>query len=293
MIRLYGARPAQTSAHVAGARDTASVIRFRFDLCPLDEVSPWGSDRPRLHWFGLTEGWYWIEAGGHQLLRRTGPDHPHPHVDYYLARLWEDINVLSPQVLEPVPADLQSFIASDATRWAYDPLEFISDRDEDAIADVNPNAPDHPVVTASNWYGEHFLDFGYLRSAPHLRFWRTVDGDRDEITLAWRHEDDGENSFTAGPALQFNVPTAAYLAAVHGLDQELMTAMRQRIEELERRGGLPGVELDLAWLRREHQDRAHWLARNLDRPPATDWDIVRQGARMLLDDGRHDDAPVT
>ncbi|WP_442929507.1 DUF5984 family protein [Micromonospora sp. WMMA1949] len=53
------------------SRDTASMIRFRFELYPLDEVSPWGRDQPRLHWFGLTEGWYWLEAGGQELLRRT------------------------------------------------------------------------------------------------------------------------------------------------------------------------------------------------------------------------------
>lgn len=34
------------------------MIRFRFELYPLDEISPWGSDQPKLHWFGLTEGWY-------------------------------------------------------------------------------------------------------------------------------------------------------------------------------------------------------------------------------------------
>jgi hypothetical protein len=52
-----------------------------------------------------------------------------------------------------------------------------------------------------------------------------------------------------------------------------MTAMRQRIEELDRRGGLPGIELDLAELRRDHHYRARWRARNLDRTPTTDWTL--------------------
>jgi len=264
------------------------MIRFCFELRPLDEVSPWGGDHPKLHWFGLTEGWYWIEAGGHQLLRRSRRDLLHPCVDYYLARLWEDVNVLSPQVLEPVPTDLQPFIASDCTLWARDPLEFIADGGEDEIADINQHVADHPVVTASNWYGEHFLDFGYLQSPPELRLWRTVDADRDEITMDWWHDD--ESSFVAGQALQVKVPTAAYVSAVHALDQELMTAMRQRIEELERRGGLPDVDVDLAGLRREHEDRAHWLARSLDRSPGTDWKEVREGARLLLADSLQDDA---
>jgi hypothetical protein len=266
------------------------VIRFRFGLYPLDEVSPWGGDQPGLHWFGLTEGWYWLEAGGHQLLRRTRLDHPHPYVDYYLARLWEDVNVLTPDVLEPVPVDLQPFIAADRAQWACDPVAFIDDGDDDAREGPDPNAPDHPVVTAAIWHSGHCLDIGYLQNAPRLRFWRTIRGDRDEITVDWRHEDDGEIGFTAGPAVRFSVPTAAYLEAVHTLDRELMTAMRQRVEELERRGGLPGVDLDLAGLRREHEDRACWLARNLDRSPTTDWDAVRQGARRLLGDARQTDA---
>jgi hypothetical protein len=227
------------------------VIRFRFELYPPEEVSPWGGGQPNLHWFGLTEGRYCLEANGHQLLRRSRPDRPHPYIDYYVARFWEDVIVLTPDVLEPVPADLQPFIASDPGQWVCDPLAFIADGDEDGIEDVDPNAPDHPVVTAANWHGGHYLDLGYLQNAPRLRFWRTVRGHRDEITVDWWHEDDGEIGFTAGLAVRFCVATAAYLEAVHALDRDLMTAMRQRVEELERRGGLPGVDLDLAGLRRE------------------------------------------
>jgi hypothetical protein len=135
------------------------------------------------------------------------------------------------------------------------------------------------VVTAASWHSEHYLDLGYPRNAPQLRFWRTVRGDRDEITVDWWHEDDGEIGSAAGPAARFSVPTGAYLDAVHALDRELMTAMRQRVEQLERRGRLPGVDLNLGGLRREHADRERWLARNLARSPKTDWDAVRQGAR--------------
>lgn len=264
------------------------MIRFRFELYPLDEVSPWGGDRPTLHWFGLTEGWYWLEIGGHQLLRRTRLEDA--YVDYYLARFWEDVIAVTPEVLEPVPADLQPFIASDPAQWACAPLDFVAAGDQDGPADIDPHAPDHPVVTAADWYGEHCLDLGYVRNPPILRLWRTVSGDRDEITVDWRHNDDGEIGFTAGSAVRICVPTAAYLEAVHTLDRELMTAMLHRIEELQRRGGLPGVDLDLRLLRREHQDRTHWLARNLDRAPDTDWHTIRHGADQLLAEPHQDSA---
>ena len=186
-------------------------------------------------------------------------------------------------MLEPVPDDLQSFIASHPGQWTCDPLEFVAEPDEERTDDGNADVPDHPVVTAAIWHGDHRLDFGYLRNTPKLRFWRTV-SDRDEITMDWRHEDDGEIGFTADPAVRISVPTTAYLEAVQILNRELMDTMGQRVEELERRGGLPGVDLDLVQLRREHEDRRQWLSKNLDRSPKTDWNVVRQGARLLLGD---------
>ncbi|WP_123601984.1 DUF5984 family protein [Micromonospora sp. Llam0] len=50
-------------------RQTQPAIRFQFQLRPLDQVHPWGRDKQTLHWFGLTEGWYWLDLNGHQLLR--------------------------------------------------------------------------------------------------------------------------------------------------------------------------------------------------------------------------------
>jgi hypothetical protein len=68
----------------------------------------------------------------------------------------------------------------------------------------------------------------------------------------WRHDDDGEIGFTADSAVRVSIPTADYRQAVHALDRDLMAAMRQRIEELDRRGGPAGVTVDLAELRRDH-----------------------------------------
>jgi Family of unknown function (DUF5984) len=45
------------------------VLRFEFELRPLAEVLPWGGERPRLSWFVLTDGWYWIDVQGHEFLR--------------------------------------------------------------------------------------------------------------------------------------------------------------------------------------------------------------------------------
>jgi hypothetical protein len=116
-----------TGGVVGAGRDTWPVIRFRFELRPVDEIMPWGDQDRTLHWFGLTDGWYWIELDGQELLcysgdmlrrwRGEGHEAARPYIDYQVARLWEDLIQIAPAVLEPVPADLVRFVASHPARW--------------------------------------------------------------------------------------------------------------------------------------------------------------------------------
>lgn len=130
-------------------------LRFGFELTPLAEVGTWGRETPRLHWFGLTDGWYWIELGEIRLLRFSA-DYEIPYVDYYVVRLWEDLLGLLPAVLEEVPADLVGFLRSDHLGWN----EVESDDAEAAIY----------------WWSDRYLDLGYLREPPTLCCWRLVCG---------------------------------------------------------------------------------------------------------------------
>jgi hypothetical protein len=112
----------EISGAARAGRHNLPVIRFRFELRPVDKITPWGGQDRMLHWFGLTDGWYWIELDGHELLRYSdttlrrwrgeGYDAARPYVDYQVVRLWEDVIQLAPAVLEPVPADLARFVAS-------------------------------------------------------------------------------------------------------------------------------------------------------------------------------------
>ncbi|MEU1789053.1 DUF5984 family protein [Streptomyces sparsogenes] len=271
------------------------VIRFRFGLTPLAEVRPWGRERPALHWFGLTDGWYAIDLDGHELLRYSegtvrrlrggegggrgeegGP--AHPYVDYYVVRLWEDLLGTLPAALQPVPEDLADFVATDPSDWCWQ---------------ETPEAE-----AAAQWHGDRTLNTGYLRVAPYIRWWRTVAGETgageagagehgaagDVVHVGWAHQPDPEREIEfAGPAAgRVAVPTAAFLAAVAEFDRELLAAMERRIGELEAAGPPPGVELDLEQLRREQRDRAGWLERARGHAYATDWAAVRAGAGALL-----------
>lgn len=57
-----------------------------------------------------------------------------------------------------------------------------------------------------------------------------------------------------------------------------MDAMRERAETLVERGGLPGIEIELDGLVREHADRQQWLGRALGRAEirVESWDAFRR-----------------
>lgn len=215
------------------------------------EVAPWGRDRANLHWFGLTEGWYWIELGDVCLLRFAA-DYEIPYVDYFVVRLWEDLLQLLPAALEEVPADLVGFLESDDREWG----------------EVESEAAD----AAMDWWSAREVYFGYLREPPSLRCWRIG----DEIAVSWN----APANFAEPRVLRTTIAVPDFVAAIEEFDRALLSAMADRIAEVE---AVPpvGVELDLDRLRQEHGDRSAWLERARGRQRSTDWPAVRAGAALL------------
>ncbi|MFD0523121.1 DUF5984 family protein [Paractinoplanes durhamensis] len=148
---------------------------FRFELRPLADVPPWGGERPKLHWFGLTSGWYWVELPDGEFLRyhddavrRWALERPYP--SYYVVRFWEDLLVLRWALEEPVPEDLLSFVDG-----SFGAREF--PEDDDWMGDDRVDA-------AFDLKSDYLVDFGYLTDSPILRAWRhTVDG-RDVVVFS-------------------------------------------------------------------------------------------------------------
>jgi hypothetical protein len=255
------------------AGDNRRVIRFRFELRPLADVGPWGgSEGPAtLHWFGLTEGWYWIEVDGLQLLRYdrgtldrlgvAGEPAVRPYADYFVARFWEDLLLVHRAALEPVPDDLESFL-----RWHPEEWPVVDDSDAGA---------------AEEWLWAHDLDQGHLINAPALRLWTCRDGER--LTLTWRHGHAPGPRFDAPDAGEVVVPAAAFSAAVADLHDGLLAAMDARIGDLEREGAPEGVDIDLVGLRDEQNDRGRWLRLGSEAFIPSDWARIRRGAGLLLD----------
>lgn len=243
------------------------LVRFGFELRPIDEVAPWGDQNPTLHWFGLTDGQYWIEAGGHELLRyrddvarRCGLARPYP--EYYVARLWEDVLELVPALIEPVPEDLVPLVDGSFSGGLLH---------DDGDDDVN---------AALSFVGDHSMYLGHLLSPPDLSVWRHLVDGLDVVTVR-QAVPEGEGSLFAGPSRSVTVSADDFFGAVADMDRRLFAEMDERCTELERNGAPSGVALDLHQLRVEQDQRRQWLPRALGSPIDRDWAQVRLGLEKI------------
>ena len=256
---------------------------FNFILRPLEDVQPWGSDPPTLHWFGLTDGWCWWDTGGQQLFRdsQAWRDHwvgeyPHlasspPYVDYPVVRPWEDLLTCLPHVLDPVPDDLA---LRTSNRQEWERLR------EWAWQWTNTNAPNDRAAwdlhsVAFEWWAERKWDAGYLRCPPKIWLWTQG----DTFHIRWDNRDLRDNGLpvweaTAGEVI---MPTAEFVEEAKSFNDRLMAAMAERVNAVVSGELRPDIEIDLAHLADEQRDRATWMENALTLGQLKeDWDKVRE-----------------
>ena len=259
---------------------------FRLRLRPLEEVEPWGGDQPVLHWFGLSDGWCWWQAGNQELFRYTQPvldywtaevpERPKslPYMDYQIVRPWEDLLDRLPDILEPVPDDLAERIEGKQT-W--------QELQDGAWAWAEGRDDEHSwglCNTAFLWWSERSWDAGFLCHPPKVWLW--VQG--DTFHLRW---DNRAVTLDALPvweatAGEIILPVSAFVEEVRSFHERFMAAMSERVVAVLAGGLRQDIKIDLDQLVREQQDRSTWLTNALNRkPPEQDWDKVRRAINTV------------
>lgn len=220
-----------------------------FVLRPTADIQPWGEPgRFSLSWFGLSDGWYWLDLGGQELFRVREPEiatQP-PYADYQIVRLWEDLLDLLPAVLEPVPADLAQLLRT-PERF----LATVERLQNDDLADENWR----PRISEglAFWHARH-LDSGHLVAAPHLWLWR----DNATVHALWRSSTRDAKLWL--PAAGYlSMPVDQFVSELRAFDQAFLKAMGERVQSLQRSEGVAGVHIDLEQLAVEQRDRSTWL----------------------------------
>ncbi|MGH2508551.1 MAG: DUF5984 family protein [Ktedonobacteraceae bacterium] len=288
---------------------------FHFQLRPLSDVAPWGyPDRLCLHWFGLTDGWYWLEMGQNNEFFRYTTDilmhwqrnHPEipPYADYYVVRLWEDILEILPDILEPLPPKLVQMLDGEEqiSRWQermkkYTKM-FESDDEDEEETEEDKQAWEI-YMQATMWWNCRRLNTGYLTASPHLWFWN----DGRDVHIFWDNSESSIENIPVWTAQRGHIqlPYAQFLDEVDSLHTRLFATMEERIQAAKKMlyrdvprehaeassyipRPLPGAEysisdiiLDRDQLEKEQQTRFQRLSKSLGRvasKTATDWNVV-------------------
>lgn len=252
---------------------------FNFDLVPLDQVTPWGEpDAASLHWWGLTDGWYWLQVGEHRLFEYSGPD-PMPHrsrfCDYYVARLYEDVTSILPEVLDPVPDDLRDLIALPAS--SVQPTFLTRCEDLLETPDLDETIRDH-LFTIVEWIQLRYLDTGHLCPSTSIGIW----SDQTSVHVQWDNRRKLLNGKEAWSARYGTLTFAKdhFLKEVSSFHERLMASMEDRVRRVLDGALGNSVKIDLPELQREQDVRSQPIKLKYELPE-TNWTRIRQATSAV------------
>ena len=270
-----------TKNDAMGAEDSF----VEFSLSPLDEITPWGHEGSlSLSWFGFSLGRYRLKFGPNYLLNYSDdavrmiaqqyPDvYPGPWVDYQIVRLWEDLMRLVPYAMRPVPDELLPLMRLEESQWR----RWIAHaRERSEAGDLD----EEEIDVVANWRDERALDNGYLSPSSTIYFWQTG----EHIEVRWDNAGaviKGVPAWSATRGL-FEMSTTAFLRGVQSFNDQFLSAMAQRVQEVCAGWARPDVRVDFAHLAHEHVERSGLLAKELARTVPEDVVAVLAAARAML-----------
>jgi len=256
---------------------------FAFRLRPLEDIAPWsGPEGPHVNWFGLTDGWFWINTGDALLSEDqadNGEGTPWGSVcEYQVARLFDDITELAPFVLSEVPQPLHAFFKREAGRSWHD---FRDAWWKHAIESPATAGSRLLLHAASEMRRLRTLDTGYIVSSSQTLMW-SFEG---EVHLEWENRGDVPGGTLIPSVLRgaLCLPRERFIAELRGFCGRLCDAMEERIRQVESSGVAPGIRIDVAALAEEQARRRRQLDHELANPRYPyDWATVIETIEKLV-----------
>lgn len=229
-------------------------------------------------WFWLTDGCYWLNTAGGQILARH-PDfliYQNPktvcvnHLDYYIARFWQDLGETLATARQPLPNQLASWVESGLWhRWERRIQVWWSDLEDDASFDANWNL----LCVARAWWSARRLGMGYLVAPPRLRFWHF----RNAMAVEWDTREclvDGVQCFVETHGRQ-TFELATFEREVVSFRDRLAAAMRERLSEVETLQILDTDKIADLWRQHDSALSEKW------KPEVEDWTKIQSAVARL------------
>lgn len=256
-------------------RSTSLTVLINFTLAPLEKIVPWGTPgNYRLHWFGLTDGEYWISAGEATLFEyseQVQAAGANRYCDYQVVRLYEDLIDMLPYVLEPVPKSLMQYVCGETARAWQKTYSDWCDKNYDVL---DPSHINQIVDLAVVWTGKRSLDSAYLSPSANIAIW----SDDENVHIEWDNRDrlyEGKPAWTALFGAH-RMPRREFVEEIRSFHLRLMAQMSVRIQQVQEGALSSDIEIDLPGLLKEQAQRSRSLDTALNVSPQTNWKEVER-----------------
>jgi len=259
------------------------MMLFNFQLRQINEISPFGYENQlSLHWYGLTDGWFWLHVGDDELFRFNdalinqwkvaGESWDNPYAEYFVVCLWEDLMDILPSILEPIPEDILQQCDPGQKGWQY------LNREEAWLERYDDWST---WRMGTGWLRSRQLYATYLVLYPGIRFWT----DGETLFITWDNHDCLDNGIPIWSTQQgqYALPLARFIDEVRSFDARLIAAMDQRVKSAQMDWPFPNVAIDIDFLEVDHRERATKMdqAFTRSRQQKTDWDGVRKAMDII------------
>ncbi len=255
-----------------------SGLKINFKLKELDEIMPWGQEpHLSLHWFGLTDGLLWINAGTQTIYEYSdeAADYFGNYIrynDYQISRFLEDFFGIFRYVGESIPEKLYNSIdelAQKTDKWnaRYD--------EEDEEDEVYDRWFYEEYCVFCEWWWNRMFDSGHLVGGPVIGCFRC--GEKIKILWESTFQTDNKKSIWTAPKGSFEMPYKEFVSSVTDFFHSFFEAMDRQVKNAVNRDW-GNVELDKQRLLEENEERKSAFLKmiaQLESPNGdTDWDKI-------------------
>jgi flavodoxin len=249
---------------------------LNFKLKPLEEMDPFGREpNLNMHWFGLTDGDYWLTLGQTTLYEYSNEmmhlwtGRPTRYADYFVVRLIEDLTELFPAIAAPIPPSLYEVASTYDSLHGFEKKvqQWLEQWPDEPTPESQRNDEQYDLLTS--WIKTRTLRSSHLKGGPHLSLFRQ----EKKIALVWKADAVEEGNlryWTAGNG-EMEMDYDTFVAEVEDFRNRFFTAMAAQVQlAIDRDWG--AIQLDKMRLVAEQQERKADFDRSLSllkREPAS------------------------
>ncbi len=255
------------------------LINFRLD--PLESIAATASrEAPGLNWYGMTRGEYWMELGENTLFEYTEGAWPDGmrYCQYPVARLHQDLMVMLPSILEPVPEAIVPYLFGEGAAACWDAWAAWCDQHAAALGKGHALELEESLLALTSGR-QHIAS--YL--VPPTRFvsW----SDEENVYFAWdnRHDTINGRAVWSADYGSFQMPRRDFIEEIQSFHTRLMGQMAERVEQVLAGALPPGSGIDIDYLVREQARRYEALHDALNREAQTDWHKVEIAIQEIME----------